>query len=69
MTEIRCSGTGHGPTDPAPELGTVEEGTDRAAWGYLCESCAAAWLSRVAATPLRHPRTHHHLLPPPSRPQ
>ena len=69
MTEILCSGTDHNPANPAPVLGTAEEGTDRAAWGYLCESCATVWLSRVAATPSRRPRTHLHLLPPPSHPQ
>ena len=70
MTVIKCSSTLHGPTNPAPVLGTIENHTTPTApYRYLCEACTQQHIANElakGATEVRMPHltpvTHlHHI--------
>ena len=75
--KIHCSSTLHGPGNPAPVLGTIDNHTTPTApYRYLCEACTNAHVAGELArgkteitTPALTPLTHlHHVEAPKAAP-
>ena len=73
---ILCSSTLHGPTNPAPVLGTIENHTTPTApYRYLCVACTRAHIANEMARgaaeirlPHLTPVTHRHHVEAPKAP-